>query len=147
MQLVSFMGCSPFIQLDPPEDGSSRFCQVHFNGPFDQPRIIQGGNRRPPRCPRCRRPLPDWQAQITSGSGPAHPCPYCNTPLTLADLSWGTRAGIGRFFIEVWEIYQGDAVPVEALMAGLRGDGAAWHYFWQGREGTGSIQPILNDQG
>ena len=129
MQLLSFMGCSPFLRLEPTDDGSP-FCQIRLTGPLPQPQAFPDAGGRPPRCPDCRAPLGDWQERLT---GATVRCTACGTDLALASLAWGHHAGAGRLFLEVWEVYPGDGRPSEGLLAALKeAGGAPWHWFWQG---------------
>ena len=41
---VVFAGCSPYLVMEPPADGSRRFCHVALHGPFATPRLVTGPN-------------------------------------------------------------------------------------------------------
>jgi hypothetical protein len=129
MQWVSFMGCSPWLRLAPTEDDNEPFTHIRFQGPLKQPLLRYGNNTRPPRCPHCRRRIDEWESRLPTREGP-YPCPHCGETTRLDDLVWSNDAGHGRFFIEVWEIFPGEAVPVEGLMQRLRQEGGEWRYFY-----------------
>ena len=46
LQLISFAGCSPHIQLAPPPDGSGAFCHIQVLGPEPAIRLLTGRNTR-----------------------------------------------------------------------------------------------------
>jgi Zn ribbon nucleic-acid-binding protein len=128
MQLVSFMGCSPYLQLKPPEDGGSGFCHIALLGPFEQPRFLYGANTRPPRCPACSQPIKAWRENLALNR---ITCDNCGNISRPDELEWRRNAGVGRIFVEIRNIFPGEAVPVDELMNGLREiDGGAWSYFY-----------------
>lgn len=61
LQLITFLGCSPHLQLEPPADGSEDFCHIRLRGPFRTARLLSAGNTRPPRCPGCGKGLTNWR--------------------------------------------------------------------------------------
>jgi hypothetical protein len=134
LQLVTFMGCSPYLQLEPPVDGSSRFCHIHLLGPYPHPRLLHGANTRPPRCPGCRKRIAGWQEKLTRWErNPAEAnieCPHCRRHSTPLELDWQRNAGVSRFFIRITEVFPGEAVPVPALLEQLKGAGGEWDYFY-----------------
>jgi hypothetical protein len=133
-QLITFLGCSPFLRLEPPDDGSSDFCHLRFLGPFDRPRLLYGSNTRAPKCPACARGLDNWQSLAEQWE--AEPdnsnftCPHCGRHSSPLALEWRRKAGFGRFFLQVSEVFPGEAVPVGELMECLRADGDSWDYFY-----------------
>jgi hypothetical protein len=149
LQLITFMGCSPFIQLEPPADGGT-FCHLALLGPFAEARLLHGRNTRPPPCPACGRRIDGWLAQLGERSPPATAdalpglaltgtetggtilgCEHCGTRTPLHALRWRRNAGIGRCFLEVRNVFPGEAVPVEGLLGYLESFGAgAWDYFY-----------------
>ncbi len=129
LQRVSFLGCSPFLRLEPPADGSDRFCHVRFLGPYPAIRLLHGTNTRPPPCPGCGQRIGNWHEALAATGGEID-CPHCGRHATLTELDWQRNAGAGRFFVEVREVFPGEAVPLPGLMELLRGAGGAWDYFY-----------------
>ena len=134
LQLVTFMGCSPHIQLDPPVDGGS-FCHIRLEGPWPEPRLMRGRNTRPPRCAHCRASLSRWEQELDRWC--THPsradvhCHQCGRHQRPLDLQWRRNAGFGRLFLLVEDIFPGEAVPVSSLMQSLRQtSGSPWDYFY-----------------
>jgi len=134
LQLITFLGCSPYLQLEPPTDGSNDFCYVQICGPFQAPRLLSAGNTRPPRCPSCGKGLTQWQqleaVWAKGGSEQKIVCPLCNYGTSPVDLNWRRKAGFGHYFIAISGIFPEEAVPLPALLDYLRGNGAPWRYFY-----------------
>ncbi len=134
LQLITFMGCSPHIELEPRGDGGS-FCHVQVIGPLPELQLIRGDNTQPPRCGQCRGRLPHWQEELASWC--VHPeradvlCPRCGHRQRPVDLGWRRNAGFGRLFVAVEDVFPGEAVPVPSFLQGLqRASGVAWEYFY-----------------
>jgi hypothetical protein len=128
LQLISFMGCSPHVRLEPPEDGSDNFCHLSLLGPYRPPRLLSGSNTRPPRCPECGTAIKAWRdyrdkATIT--------CDQCGTSSPMDRLEWRNKAGYGQLFVQIHNIFPGEAVPVDELMKRLEESGGGkWSYFY-----------------
>jgi len=134
LQLITFLGCSPHLQLKPPSDGSEDFCHIRMRGPFKNARLLSAGNTRPPGCPVCGKGLshwrelePGWSQGVSESEILCHSCGHSASP---ADLNWRRKAGFGHYFIEISEVFPEEAVPLPALMECLRGNGADWRYFY-----------------
>ena len=136
MQLVTFMGCSPFIRLEPGETGEP-FCHLVVDGPSAQPRLLAGKNTRPPRCAAYRRRLDDWRAGFEPGSssvaGRETRCPHCGHLQDPATYDFRQTAGCGRFFLLLENIFPQEAVPSPTLLDTLSDAAGStpWHFFYQ----------------
>jgi hypothetical protein len=135
LQWITFMGCSPQIELAPPADGGS-FCCLRLLGPFAVPQLLHGADTQPPRCAACRGRLLHWQTQLPrwleQPAARSVACPHCAVSIRPLDLVWRQRAGWGRLFVTVEDIFPGEAVPVPNLLAELkRATGVGWQYFYQ----------------
>ena len=127
LQLVTFLGCSPAIQLDPPRDrqeleaasAAGRFCHVFITS-GEQLQFRGDSQTRTPRCPRCRAPEPNWKARLHAWQeekhGPDWSCQSCGYSGRLSDLVFSKTAGFGRTFLEIRGIYPSEAVPGQALL-------------------------------
>lgn len=139
MQLVTFMGCSPYIALEPGCDGQP-FCHLSVAGPFERPRLLQGKNTTPPRCAACRKRLGEWRGTMDRWNevrpGWLAPCPHCGHRQDPATYDWRQSAGCGRLFLCVENIFPQEAIPAPALLSKLAGvsDQRPWRYFYQQEE-------------
>ena len=128
LQLVTFMGCSPYIEFAPPSNGGADYCHVQIHA-WESPRLLLGANTRPPRCPACRKPIdaaPAALADRTTGT-----CPHCGKASAIKDLQWRRDAGFSDFFIEIHSVFPGEAVPTEGLLRRLESlGGNGWKYFY-----------------
>lgn len=134
LRLISFMGCSPHIELTPPANGGS-FCHLRLLGPHAEPQLLQGPDSRAPGCGNCGTRVPDWRNSLGSWCQtpllPVFTCPTCGTTQRPLDLAWRQGAGWGSFFVCVEDIFPGEAVPVPSLLRTLeRASGVAWRYFF-----------------
>jgi hypothetical protein len=131
LQLVTFLGCAPTIELDLPGDRCAReaacaageICHIRLFQTGGGLRFRSDDRMGPPRCPRCRQPLADWTGLIEAWrSHPEHrdwQCGYCGHRGRLFDLNFRKSAGFGHTFIEIWGIHPAEAVPVTALFDAL----------------------------
>jgi len=127
LQWIAFMGCSPFVRLEPPAEGGA-FCHLALLGPYPEPRLLSGRNTRPPQCPACGQRIASWREQSNQ---PRVRCEHCQTQSPLAALKWRRNAGLGRCFLEIRNIFPGEAAPVEGLLQRLEALGAGpWDYFY-----------------
>jgi hypothetical protein len=132
LQLLTFAGCS--VKVAHADDGNTPFCHIRLAGPFEQPRFQCGRNTRPPRCPSCRSPLGDWKKRLTNGkeADPAAiSCPTCGEASSPWAYDWKQKAGFGRLFIRIEEVFPGEAVPTPELMSLLQNVvDCSWLYFY-----------------
>ena len=138
LQQISFLGCSPMIELEPPTDpatlsansANGKFCHVFLH--CSSTLTLRADNQcPPPRCPDCRQPPSNWKAVITAWQqDPAQTewhCDQCSYNGQLTDLSFRKAAGFGHTFIEIRGIYPSEAVPTDALLTNLqRLSGGPW---------------------
>jgi hypothetical protein len=127
LQLVTFLGCSPAIELDPPRDrqeleeasAAGRFCHVFITS-GEQLQFRGDSQTRAPRCPRCRSPEPHWKARLQAWQEGKHGagwnCQTCSFSGHLNDLVFRKTAGFGRAFLEIRGIYPSEAVPGQTLL-------------------------------
>jgi hypothetical protein len=135
MQLVTFMGCSPNIELNPGEPGQP-FCHLVIDGPSERPRLLRGRNTTPPRCAGCRKRLEDWQTIFETwrqeAPGWQAPCPHCGHLQDPATYDFRQSAGCGCLFLLVENIFPQEAIPSPALLHRLQAttDDRPWRYFY-----------------
>lgn len=134
VDLVTFLGCSPVVATDGP-GANGEYCHVGLNGPHEEAIFLAGANVKPPRCPGCNYRIEGWEAVVDAWR--ANPtenlwrCPLCGREYRVPDLRWRRSAGFGRLFIEVWGVFESEAVPAERLLSTLAEvTGTAWDYFY-----------------
>ncbi|MCU7852303.1 MAG: hypothetical protein KZQ80_08825 [Candidatus Thiodiazotropha sp. (ex Monitilora ramsayi)] len=139
MQLVTFMGCSPSIQLEP-NGADDAYCYLAIAGPYQSPHLLYGKNTTPPRCKSCRKRITDWRTVIKTwhDSMPnwLATCPHCGHRQNPISYDWRQSAGSGRLFLLIENIFPQEAIPAPALLNQLckaTGD-QPWHYFYQQEE-------------
>ncbi|MCG8487158.1 MAG: hypothetical protein MI756_06785 [Chromatiales bacterium] len=128
MQLITFMGCSPFIRLEPDESGEP-FCHLRVDGPHSEPILLTGKNSLPPRCEACRKRISDWPIEPRQLAE----CPHCGHHQDPASYDFKQSAGFGRFLLKIENIFPQEAIPSPRLLEVLQqaSNGAPWHHFYQ----------------
>jgi hypothetical protein len=132
---VTFLGCSPHLVFDPPQNGGDDFSHVALLGPYDSPRLIVGDNTLAPRCRVCRAAFADWRAEaLTWMSHPASAvatCAACEALQAPAALDWRETAAAARVFVDVRNVFPGECVPGDELLARLDTlTGGPWRFAW-----------------
>lgn len=139
LQLLTFLGCSPVVALGEPGATGEEFCHVQLEGSYDQPRFIGGSNVKTPRCPGCGFRIEGWPELVAQWQATPElrwHCPLCHKEYTVPKLRWRQCAGFGRFFLHIWGVFEGEAVPSEELLRALREvSGCDWQYFYY-RQGS-----------
>ena len=142
LSLITFLGCSPDIQIDP-EGDSDKFCRIVFS---DLQNPVQSPVQSPVQfrfferdvaasCPKCKGKIKNWSTwlddwkreQIES----SHECLQCNQNNRLFELNWRHNAAFSRYFIDIYNVYPQEAIPGDELMSELkRSTGQEWGYFF-----------------
>ena len=132
LQLITFLGCSPMIELELPADAESReagsrdgrFCHVSLSGSGGELQFRADAHKTEARCPSCRKPDPQWREWINAWQTDQQQlhwaCTVCDYTGQITDLNFRKHAGFGRNFIEIRGIYPSEAIPGEALLASLQ---------------------------
>jgi DNA-directed RNA polymerase subunit RPC12/RpoP len=135
MQLVTFLGCSPAIQLEPDAEGTP-YCYMVLEGPYEHPHFLNGRNTRPPRCSACGKGIDDWREQLNTSDDTLTEspitCPKCGQQQSPASCNWRQTAGFGRFFVVIENIFPQEAIPSPELLTILSqaSNQQSWHYFF-----------------
>lgn len=124
LELVTYLGCSPQISLGETESATL----IHLSGPYDRQQFLSTANARP-RCQTCRQTIDPQTAARRADEIVI--CPHCKTSGYAAKLDWRRKAGCGRFFIEISNVFESEAVPGETLLEELgSATGQVWDYFY-----------------
>lgn len=131
---ISFAGCSPSMKLDPPRDDNGDFTHISLAGPFTRPRLVATKHHSRPRCPHCGQRVGEWKSLITNWQedpAAAYLCTKCSHTSTAAALDWRRYAACGRLLVEIHQVFPGEAVPSDGLMAVLeKVTGIDWLFAW-----------------
>jgi len=122
LSLITFMGCSPDIELDPHENVP--YCYIEIES-SEALRFISGINTKPAPCPKCKQ-------GITNVPDPANSklrCPGCNEKVKTSELNWRKSAFLAKSWIRIGNIYELEAVPNDQLLNALKSEtGEKWKY-------------------
>lgn len=139
LHLVTFLGCSPAIELDPPAEpdrlasasASGAFCHVLLES-GTRPRLRHDPRTPPARCPHCREPLPNWTGLCASARlDPVHTvwkCPACGHSGDFTRLRLRKSAAVASCWVEIRGIYPSEAVAGDTLLHTLHALGGG---HWQ----------------
>ena len=129
LQLITFMGCSPHIRFEPEDKRDKGYCYVTL-ADYETLQIRVSEHARPPRCSACKKPVGKaWQTAVSQAE--MITCPHCHQQQWPDQLSWRNDSGMGRFFIEIHNVFPGEAQPVPRLLQQLQIiDASQWRYFY-----------------
>jgi Zn ribbon nucleic-acid-binding protein len=143
LQLVTFLGCSPAIELEPPADpdecaracASGSLCHIRFWPAQDRIRFRADSRLPAPRCPQCRKVENRWPELIERWRADARAtqweCRECGYHGRLFDLNFRQRGAFGHSFIDIRGIHPAEAVPGETLLTTLGElSGCDWRYMY-----------------
>jgi len=131
---ITFAGCSPYLQLQKPDDGGWGFCHIRLHEDRFPPLLHVTPQRGRPRCPVCRGSIPGWKERL-SRWGEVSPrlwqCEQCAALTPLAELDWRQYGVAARCSVEIHQVYPGEALPGEGLLQLLQEQtGREWGYAW-----------------
>jgi hypothetical protein len=130
LQLISFMGCSPHIEIAPREPADRAFTHVRLLA-HAQPHLYWGKQSRPPACPACRQRQQDWLEQLLRPTDRLH-CQNCREDFPLPRWQWRKSGAISSLLIRVTQVFPNEAVPHDSLLEklGETTGSAAWNHFY-----------------
>ncbi len=123
MEQLTFVGCSPFIALQPEEaEADQPYCAIHLPQPKNYYSAVDSMNT-PPRCPHCRKAHPSWQQamqQWQQDQTQFWSCHVCEKTSAPWQWNWRKQAAFGRSVIEILNIHPHEAIPGQSLMDALQ---------------------------
>lgn len=128
------------IELTPTEDGlvkseprdSRSFCRIELDT-GEKTGFLCGCNVRDPKCPACSYTIADWPEMLGNwfNENRDWSCPECGRSCPACEVDWQNVAGASRFWINVRQIHEGDAVPSDEFLRALADETSCqWRYFW-----------------
>ena len=138
--LIRFERTHDVIELKPSSEGltelppqdSRNFVQIELSS-SDETGVMCGCNIRDPLCPVCAMQLPDWAELIGAWheSNATFNCKACEHSCIVPDLNWQHVAGFARYWINITQIYEGEAEPSSHFLESLADLTACdWRFFW-----------------
>lgn len=141
LEWIMFVGCAPAVRIDPPAAGEAvvNFYYLELPPAGAKTQFLGGNAARTPRCPHCRHLIGFWREALADWQGGAVyrlQCGGCGRFLRLDQLHWRNCAAFATAALNVCGVFEGEAVPAQALLNLLeQASGAAWSYFYQLPEG------------
>lgn len=135
LQFITFMGCSPSLELTPPADGSLDFCHVRFSRIYDRPQFRRTSQNVFARCPQCRKRIANWEQVIShwlkDATTVTFQCDKCSAEISILDVGWRHTAGFARMFMDIYSIYPQEGIPTDQFLSLMRSVSAtSWDYFF-----------------
>jgi len=135
LQFITFMGCSPSVELTPPPNGSLDFCHICFNDIYDRPHFRCASQNVFARCPQCRKRMANWEHAIfqwrADSTAVNFQCDKCSSQVSIFQVTWRNTAGFARMFMDVYSIYPQEGIPTDQLLSVLeKHTGTPWNYFF-----------------
>jgi len=112
VSLLTFMGCSPNIELEPQEDKPYCYIEINTN---EKETFYSGTNLKAAVCPECKTKI----TQIPDATGEIVLCSNCNNDIQLRALNWRKTAFIAKSFVAIGNIYESEAIPNDQLLDAL----------------------------
>ena len=144
LQLITFLGCSPDIQLSPEDGDDDKYCRVELSDLSDELSFRYFERDVSARCPNCRKNIRHWSQSVKewgeSQKSISVSCEYCDSDVSIFDLNWRHNAAFARCFIDVWHIYPQEAIPTEELLKLLLDETEQeWDYFFSDSSGVSAL--------
>ena len=144
MQLLVFMGCAPNIETVPKEpvpdeaalgaaskdvtavrpELNKFLLQIHIPEASASAQLYTSKQTKTPNCPACKQPLLTWRQETQIS------CLSCQRDFEPQLLNWRRSAASACAPIIISPIFQGEAVPSDALiqLLSLASSGLAYDY-------------------
>jgi len=127
LNLITFLGCSPNINLFP-VDGESH-CFISLIEHTDSAHCVGFTKTAKPKCPNCTKRIADWKISGWQLPGKLCNCDKCQLQTPYSQLNWKHECGFARCGFMVNHIYPHEAVPTDQLMDLLKqASGFKWDY-------------------
>jgi len=127
LSLLTFLGCSPNINLTPTPEQTH--CFVSLVGPTENPACLGYTNTCNPKCPNCTKRIANWKTANWQQTGELCQCDKCGTQVSYAKLNWKQECGFARCGFEIAHIYPHEVVPTDQFLeALLEKTGMEWLY-------------------
>jgi len=113
VSLLTFMGCSPDIELEPQKD--KPYCYIEIES-HNKPQFISGSNLKKARCPHCKKEISEPTL-----------CSNCQAELNPLSINWRKTAFLAQSWIAIGNIYELEAIPNDQFLNTLeKHTGVKW---------------------
>ena len=127
LSLVTFLGCSPNINLQPSTDEPHCFVSILHSS--NKPKHLGHTSTCHPKCPNCTKRIANWKTDNWQQADELCTCDKCGTQTPYAQLNWKQECGFGCCGFEIAHIYPHEAVPTDQLLEALEEKtGIKWLY-------------------
>jgi len=127
LNLLTFLGCSPNINLTP-TDGESH-CFISLLEATEQPGCLGYTQTVNPKCPNCTKRISNWKTDSWMQGNSVCCCDKCQTESSYAELNWKQECGFACCGFEIAHIYPHEAVPTDQLLTQLeKHTSVKWSY-------------------
>jgi len=129
LQLVTFMGCSPYLKIYPEHDEDTNYCSVYIPDAPQAVEFITSTQAKRPFCPDCRKAL-DINIK-TLAADKRLVCPHCHKEFQANELDWRRNAGFINFAITISQVFPKEAIPTDKFLSWLATiTKRKWKYFY-----------------
>jgi len=127
LSLITFLGCSPNINLIPTENENHCFISLIKQTP--EINCLGHTQTVNPKCPGCTKRITEWKTTNWKIPGEICTCDKCQLQTLYANLNWKHECGFARIGFEISHIYPHEAVPTDQLLNTLNQfSGFEWNY-------------------
>lgn len=131
LDLVSFLGCAPSLQLAPLEDSHDlRFCHIHPVIAPECQRFSVSTLAPAPRCSDCGNQHSKWKNHLPFHTDDTLACTACGASAPAPEWVWRNRTYcLSDLQIRIMNIYDSEAIPAQQLIDCLNEvDDGNWNY-------------------
>ena len=115
---ITFLGCSPNINLMPVE--GETHCFISIIEQTDDIKCLGYTQTINPKCPDCKKRINNWKIPEWQLAGAVCTCDKCQAQSPYAELNWKHECGFARCGFEVSHIYPHEALPTDQFLEKLR---------------------------
>ena len=138
LQLITFMGCAPHIQLEPPKTESKDFCHIGLSPIYSHSEFRSGERDVFAHCGKCGARITQWMNAVKlwrqDNLASDLTCDRCGESQLLYHLNWRNKAGFARLYIDVYSVFPREGIPTNELLSILeKFSGVAWTFFYTNR--------------
>ncbi len=117
LSCITFLGCSPSINLQPVKDESH--CFISIIKPTQEVVCLGYTQSINPKCPACKKRINNWKTPDWKKAGETCTCDKCQAQTPYTELNWKHECGFAKCGFEINNIYPHEAVPTDTFLENL----------------------------